>query len=178
MMIKIFRAVILYSSLTYIFSTSNSKDLDLCELGFGKNIWGKALTLEGLLPCMGYHRRINAKVQDTRDNRGRTSNNTNFSSSHLQMGELTIKKAEYWRIYALKLWCWRRLKSPLYSKKFKPVNPKRNQPWIFTRRTDVEAETPILWPSDADSWFIWKDPDTGKDWGQEEKEMTEDEMVG
>ena len=90
----------------------------------------------------------------------------------------TIKKAEYWRIYAFKLWYWRRLKSPLYSKKCKPVNPKRNQPWIFTRRTDAEAEAPILWPSDAKSQFIGKDPDAGKDWGQEKKGMTEDEMIG
>ena len=65
--------------------------------------------MEGLLLCMGYHRRINAKVQDARDNRGRTSNNTSFSSSHMQMGELTIKKAESQRIDALELWCWRRL---------------------------------------------------------------------
>ena len=60
-----------------------------------------------------------------------------------------------------------------------PTSPsKRNQPSIFIRRTDAEAETPILWQSDAKSWLIWKDPDAGKDWGQEEKEMTEDEMVG
>ena len=60
----------------------------------------------------------------------------------------------------------------------KPVNPKGNQSWIFIRRTDVEAETPILWPFDVKNWFIWKDPDAGKDWRREEKGMTEDEMVG
>ena len=60
----------------------------------------------------------------------------------------------------------------------RPVHPKGNQSWIFIGRTDVEAETPILGPPDAKSWPIWKDPDAGKDWGQEEKEMTEDEMVG
>ena len=59
-----------------------------------------------------------------------------------------------------------------------PVNPKENQPWIFTGRTDTEAEAPILWPSDAKSWVIGKDPDAGKDWGQEEKRATEDDMVG
>ena len=65
----------------------------------------------------------------------------------------------------------------LNSKKINPVNPKRNQSWIFTGRTDAEAETPILWPPDAQSQVIGKDPDVGKDWGQEEKGMTEDKMV-
>ena len=60
----------------------------------------------------------------------------------------------------------------------KPVNPKGNRSWIFTGRTDAEAETPILWPSDVKSWLIGKDPDAGKDWRWEEKGMTEDEMVG
>ena len=70
------------------------------------------------------------------------------------------------------------LESPLDCKEIKSANPKRNQPWIFLRRTDVEADTPILWPPDAKTWLIGKDPDAGKDWGQEEKEMIEDEMVG
>ena len=70
------------------------------------------------------------------------------------------------------------LKRPLDCKETKPVHPKGNQSWIFIGRTDAEAETPILWPPDAKSWLIWKDPDAGKDWGQEEKGMTEDEMVG
>ena len=70
------------------------------------------------------------------------------------------------------------LESPLDSKEIQPVHPKGNQSWIFIGRTDVEAETPILWPPDVKSWLIWKDPDTGKDWGQEEKGMTEDEMAG
>ena len=68
--------------------------------------------------------------------------------------------------------------APLGLKEIKPVNPTGNQPWIFSGRTDVEAETPILWPPDVKSWLIWKDPDAGKDWGQEEKGTTEDEMVG
>ena len=70
------------------------------------------------------------------------------------------------------------LESPLDSKEIKLVNPKENQPWIFTGRTDAEAEAPILWPSDAKSWFIRKDPDAGKYWGQGEKGVTEDKMVG
>ena len=59
-----------------------------------------------------------------------------------------------------------------------PVHPKGDQSWVFIGRTDVEAETPIPWPPHAKSWLIWKDPDNGKDWGQEEKGLTEDEMVG
>ena len=70
------------------------------------------------------------------------------------------------------------LESPLDSKEIKPINPKGSQPWIFTGRSDAEAEAPILWPPDAKSWLIGKDPDAGKDWGQEKKGMTEDEMVG
>ena len=68
--------------------------------------------------------------------------------------------------------------SPSDSKEIKPVNPKGNQPWIFFGRTDAEAEAPVLWPPDAKSRLMEKDPDAGKDWGQEEKGMTEDEMVG
>ena len=70
------------------------------------------------------------------------------------------------------------LESTLDCKEIQPVHPKGDQSWVFIRRTDVEAETPVLWPPDAKSWVIWKDPDAGKDWGQEEKGMTDDEMVG
>ena len=69
------------------------------------------------------------------------------------------------------------LESPYDSKEIKPVNPRRNQPWIIIGRTDVELEAPVLWPPDAKSRFIGKDPESGKDWGQEEKGATEDEMV-
>ena len=68
------------------------------------------------------------------------------------------------------------LEGPLDFKESKPVNPKGNQPWIFIGRTDTEAEAPILWPPDAKGWLIGKDPDAGKDWGQEEKGTTEDEV--
>ena len=68
--------------------------------------------------------------------------------------------------------------SPLDCKEIQPVLPKGNQSWIIIGRTDVEAETPIFWPPDAKNWLIWKDPDAGKDGKQEEKGMTEDEMVG
>ena len=70
------------------------------------------------------------------------------------------------------------LESPLDCKEIQLVHAKEDQSWVFIGRTDVEAETPILWPTDAKSWLIWKDPDAGKDWRQEEKGTTEDEMVG
>ena len=91
---------------------------------------------------------------------------------------------DYKESWVPKNWCFwtgvleKTLESPLNCKEIKPVNPKGNQSWIFIGRTDTEAETPILWPSVAKNWLIWKDPDAGKDWGQEEKGMTEDKMVG
>ena len=87
----------------------------------------------------------------------------------------TIKKAEPQRIDAFELWCWRRLESPLNCKEIKLGNPKGNQPWIFTGRSDTEA--PILWAPDMKIQHTGKDPDAGKDWRREEK-GTEDEMVG
>ena len=89
----------------------------------------------------------------------------------------TTKKAERQRIDAFELWCWRRLLSPMDCKEIQPVHPKGDQSWVFIGRSDVEAETPILWPPDVKSWLTGKDPDAEKDWGQE-KGMTEDEMVG
>ena len=90
----------------------------------------------------------------------------------------TIKKTECRRIDAFELQCWRRLDSSLDCKEINPSNPKGNQPWIFTGRIDAQVEALILWPPDAKNWFIGKDPDDGKDWGQEEKGMIEGEMVG
>ena len=86
--------------------------------------------------------------------------------------------------WAPKNWCFwtavleKTLKSPLDCKKFQLVHPKGDQSWVFTGRTDAKAETPILWPPHLKSWLIGKDSDAGKDWGQEEKGMTEDEMAG
>ena len=89
----------------------------------------------------------------------------------------TIKKAECQRTDAFELWCWRRLlRVPWTARRSNQSILK--EIWIFTGRTVAEAETPILWPPDAKSWLIWKDPDAGKDWRQEEKGTTEDEMVG
>ena len=70
------------------------------------------------------------------------------------------------------------LESPLDCKEIEPVHPKGDQSWIFIGRTDVEAETPVLWPPDAKGWLIWREPDAGKDWRWEEKGTTEDELVG
>ena len=93
-------------------------------------------------------------------------------------GSWTIKKAACQRIDAFELWCWKRLESPLDCKEIQPVHPKGNQSWVFIGRTDAEAETSILWPCHVKSWLIRKDPDAGRDWGQEQKRATEDEMAG
>ena len=112
-------------------------------------------------------------------NKGPSSQGYGFSGGHVWMWELDYKES-----WALKNWCFwtvvlnKTLESPLDCKEIQPVHPKRDRSWVFIGRTDVEAETPILWPPDAKSWLIGKDPDAGKDWGQEEKGMTEDEMVG
>ena len=102
-----------------------------------------------------------------------------FPSSHVWMWELDHKEC-----WVLKNWCFqtmvpeKTLESPLDCKENQPVHLKGNQSWVFIGRTDPEAETPILWPPDAKSWLILKDPDAGKDRGREEKGTTEDEMVG
>ena len=85
------------------------------------------------------------------------------------------------RVYILCFWTVvleKTLESPLDCKEIQPVNAKGNQSWILIGRTNAEAETPILWPSDAKNWLIWKDPDAGREWRQWEKRMTENEMVG
>ena len=83
-----------------------------------------------------------------------------------------------WHLLAICQLNLRSLESHLDCKEIQPVHPNGNQSWIFIGRTDAEAESAILWPSDAKSWLIWKDPDAGKDWGHEEKGTTEDEVVG
>ena len=111
--------------------------------------------------------------------KGPSSQGYGFSSSRLWMWELDYKES-----WEPKIWCsWtmvleKTLESPLDCKEIQTVNPRGNQSWIFTGRTDPEAETPILWPPDAKNWLIWKDSDAGKDWRWEEKGTTEDEMVG
>ena len=98
-----------------------------------------------------------------------SSQSYGFSSSHVRIWELDYKES-----LAPKNWCFwtvvlETLESPLDFKEIQPVSPKGNQSWIFIGRTDPEAEAPILWPPDAKNWLLGKDPDAGKDWGQEEK---------
>ena len=113
-------------------------------------------------------------------NKGLSSQGYGFSSSHVWMWELDYKES-----WVQKNWCFwtvvleKTLESPLACKEIKPVNSKGVKSWIFIRSADdAKAETPVLWPPDAKSELIGKDPDAGKDWRQEEKGMTEDEMVG
>ena len=112
-------------------------------------------------------------------NQGLSGQGYDFSSSHVWMWELDCEGS-----WVPKNWCFwtvvleKTLESPLDCKEIQPVNPKEDQSWLFIGRTDAEAETPILWPPHAKSWLIGKDPDAGRDWGQEEKGTTEDEMVG
>ena len=111
-------------------------------------------------------------------NKDLSSQSYGFSSSHVWMWELDYKES-----WVLKNRCFwtvvleKTLESPLDWKEIQAVKPKGNQSWIFIERTDAEAETPILGPPDVKKWLIWKDSDAGKDWRQEEKGMTEDEMV-
>ena len=112
-------------------------------------------------------------------NKGPSSQGYGFSSGHVWMWELDCKES-----WGLKNWCFwtvvleKTLESPLDYKEIQQVHPKGAQSWVFIGRTNVEAETPILWPPHVKSWLIGKAPDAGKDWGQEEKGTTEDEMVG
>ena len=112
-------------------------------------------------------------------NKGPSSQSYGFSSSHVWMWEL-----DYIESWALNNWCFwtvvleKTLESPLDCQEIQPVHPKGDQSWDFIGKTDAEAETPILWPPDAKNWLNGKEPDSGKDWRQEEKGTTEDELVG
>ena len=107
-----------------------------------------------------------------------SSHTYGFSGSHVWMWELNSK--ESWAPKNLCFWTVvleKTLESPLDCKEIQPVHPRGDQSWVFIGRTDAKAETPILWLPDAKSWLIWKDPDSGKDWRQEEKGMTEVDWV-
>ena len=112
-------------------------------------------------------------------NKGPSSQSYGFSSGHVWMWELDCEGS-----WMPKNWCFwtvvleKTLESPLDCKEIQSVHPKGNQSWVFTGRANAEAETPIPWPPHVKSWLTGKDPDAGRDWGQEEKGMTEDEMVG
>ena len=120
------------------------------------------------------------RILKSRDiaNKGPSSQRYGFSSSYIWMWELDYKES-----WALKNWCvWtvvleKTLESPLDCKEIQPVHPEGDLPWDFFGRNDAEAETPVLWPPHAKNQLIWKDPDAGKDQRQEEKGMTEEEMV-
>ena len=126
-----------------------------------------------------FHRQHIKKQRHYFANKGLCSQSYDFSSSHVWMWELEYKES-----WVPQNWCFwaevfkQTFESPLDCKEIQPVHPKEDQSWMFIGRTDVEAETQILWPPDVKSWLIWKDPDAGKDWRWEEKGMTEDEMVG
>ena len=111
-------------------------------------------------------------------NKGPSSQGYGFSSGHIWMWKLDCEEswAQNWCFWTVVL--EKTLDSPLDCNEIQPVHPKGDQTWVFIERNDVEAETLIIWPLDAKNWLVWKDPDAGKNWGQEEKEVTEDEMVG
>ena len=135
-----------------------------------------------LTPCKESYDQPRQHIKKQRHyfaDKGPYSESYGFSSSHVWMWKLDYKES-----WVLKnWWFWtvvlqKTLESPLDCKEIQPVNPKGNQSWMFIGRTKAEAETLILWPPDAENWVIGKDPDAGKDWRQEAKEMTEDKMVG
>ena len=135
-----------------------------------------------LAPCKKYYnkpRQCKKKQRHHFADKGPCSQSCGFSSSYVQMWELDHEGS-----WASKNWYFwtmvpeTTLENPLDSEEIKSVNPKGNQLWIFIGRIDSEAEAPVLWLTDAKSWLIGTKPDAGKDWGQEEKGITEDEMVG
>ena len=119
------------------------------------------------------------KSRDFFANKGSSSQGYGFSCAHVWMWELDCEES-----WEMKNWCFwtvvleKTLESPLDCKEIQPVHSEEDQPWDFFWRNDTKAETPVLWPPHAKSWLIGKDSDAGRDWGQEEKGMTEDEMAG
>ena len=140
-----------------------------------------AMILKTLTPWKDSYDQPRQRIKNQRcyfANKGLSSQGYGFSSSHVWMWELDYKES-----WTLLNWCFltvlleNTLESPLDCRVIQQVHPKGDQSQGFIGRTDVEAETPILWPPDGKSWLIWKDPDVGKDWRQEKKGTTEDEMV-
>ena len=133
-----------------------------------------------LIPCKESYdqpRQHSKKQRHFFVNKRQSSQSCGFSNSHVWMWELDYKES-----WAPKIWCFwtvvleKTLESPLDCKEIQPVHSTGDESWVFIGRADGEAETPIIWPPDGKNWFIWKDPDAGKDWGLEEKGTTEDEM--
>ena len=143
-------------------------------------IWNKVLATQLLALC-DLHTRI---IGDPWLGSNWSSLSYLWKISYMRFVSLCMLELDHKESSALKNWCFRimvlkkTLENPLDSKGIKPINPKRNQPWIFTGKTDAEAEAPMLWPPDLNNWLTGKDPDVGKDWGQEEKWAAEVEMDG
>ena len=144
--------------------------------------WLQIWNLKSLTPWKESYEQPKQNIKKQRCyfvNKGLSSQGYGFSSGHVWMWALDFKES-----WVPKNWCFwtvvleKTLESPLDCSEIQPVHPKGDQSWVFIDRTDVKAETQIIWPPDAQSWLIWKDPDAGKDWGQEEKGTTEDEPVG
>ena len=153
--------------------------------------WGSKITADGdcsheIKRCLLLGRKVMTNLDSILKkqrhyfaNKGPSGQGYGFSSGHVWMWELDCEES-----WVPKNWCFwtvvleKTLESPLDTKEIQPVHPKGDQPWVFIERTDIEAETPILWPPDTESWLIGKDSNAGKDWGQEEKGTTEDEMIG
>ena len=135
--------------------------------------------------CLLLGRKVMTKLDSTLKSRGITSQTkvrlvkAMVYPVVMYRGESCIvKKAECWRIDAFEVWCWRRLLKVSWTARRSSQSILKEQSWVFIGRTDAEAETPVLWPPHVKSWLVGKDPDPGRDWGQEEKGMTEDEMAG
>ena len=161
----------------------NSGNSDRLYFGGLQNHWRWWLSHE-IKRCLLFGGKVMTNphsILQSRDisNKGPSSQGYGFSYGPVCMWELDCEEG-----WAPKNWCFwtvvleKALESPLDCKEIQPVNPKGNQSWIFIGRTDAEAETPKLWPPNVKSWLIGKDPDAGKNWRQEEKGITEDEMVG
>ena len=132
-------------------------------------LWWKAMNLASILKSRDITLLTKVHLSQSHD----------FSSNHVWIWELDTKQSwvpKDWWIWTVVL--EKALESPLDCEEIQPVHPKGNQAWILIGKTDVEAETPILWPPNAKSWLIGKDTDAGKNWRREEKGMTEDEMIG
>ena len=167
--------------------TSSQIDEETVETVTDFVVWGSKITAGGDCSHESKMLLLARKVDQPRQhikkqryffaNKGPSSPGDGFSRSHVWMWDLDYKEswAPRWCFWTVVL--EKTLESPLDCKDIQPVHPQGNQSWIFIGRTDAEAETPILWPPDAKNWLIGKDPDAGKDWRQEEKGRTEDEMV-
>ena len=135
--------------------------------------------IEILLHSWNFYPHKLGSVKKQLDNKGPSSQGYGFSSGHVWMWELDCEES-----WAPENWCFwtvvleKTLESPLDCKETQPVQPKGDQSWVFFGGTDAKPEISILWLADGKSWLIGKDPDVGRDWGQEEKGMMEDEMAG